>query len=256
MYIDESGDTHPIPQKGKNFFVLTGCVIYENNKIEIEKKLREIKGRFYQNPEIEIKSNFLRYANPDLTQSSPIKLNDRKKYDELEGAVADFLKTIPIVLYSVVIHKTGYWSRYPAQNPYHAAYIFLLERFEKFLEEKDALGIAIIDPREGQVDKHFIGRELDDIHSNLRWNDGFWRKCPRIIEKVLFAESDKTIGIQIADLYCYPIFHIFEYDKKGDEYWRFCDVTLPKFHMAGSRIDGIGLKFFPEESKKGLRYFT
>lgn len=256
MYIDESGDTIPLSQKGKKFLVLTGCIFFEKDKIEAEKSFRETKQKYYQNTEIEIKSNFLRYANPDLSEYSPIKLNDRAKYDELEKEVADLLKKIPITLFSVVIDKEGYWKKYPAQNPYNAAYIFLSERFQKFLEEKKSYGIAIIDPREGQVEKHFIGNELDNIHDKLRWDDGFWKKCPNIIEKVLFSASDKTIGIQIADLFCYPVFHVFEYNKTKDEYWRFRDLVCPKLYKVNSNVTGMGLKFFPEESKKDLRFFT
>lgn len=248
MYIDESGDTVPLTQKGKRFLVLTGCVIEESDKLLIEKGLREIKLKYYQDPDIEIKSNFLRYANPDLKEKSPIKLNDREKYDQLEVEVSDFLKNLSVSLYSIVIDKPKYWEQYPAQNPYRIAYILLLERFQKFLEEQNGLGICIIDPREGQVEKHYIGKELDDIHNLLRWKDGdFWSRCQNIIEKVLFAASDKTVGIQLADLFCYPIFNIFEYDKKKSEYWRFEKLTYPKLKE---------LKVFPEESKKGLRFYN
>lgn len=258
MYIDESGDTISLSQGGKNFLVLTGCIIEEKDKVSIEEEFRNIKQKYYQNPDIEIKSNFLRYANPDLPEQSPIKLKDRKKYDELENDVTGLLKNIPVVLYSVVIHKTGYWRLYPAQNPYEVAYIFLIERFQKYLKEKDSLGICIIDPREGQVEKSFIGDELDHIHSLLRWEDhGFWQKCPNIIERLLFATSEKTVGIQLADLYCYPIYHVFEYNKTKEDYWRFQEVTLPKLYKdASGRLLGYGLKFFPDKSKKGLRFFS
>ena len=117
LYIDESGDTIPLSQKGKKFLVLTGCIIHEDNIVEIESKLRSIKTKYFQNPDTEIKSNFLRYANPDLKESSPIKLNDRKKYNELEDDVTAFLKEIPVTLYSIVIDKTSYWQQYPSQNP-------------------------------------------------------------------------------------------------------------------------------------------
>lgn len=256
MYIDESGDTISISRDGTKFLILTGCIIHENDKVPIEKKFRDIKQEYYQNPDIEIKSNFLRYANPDLEENSPIKLKDRKKYDELENDIAKFLKEIPVTLYSVVIEKAGYWSQYPAQNPYEVAYIFLLERFQKYLAENDSLGICIIDPREGQVEKQYIGEELDHVHNLLRWqNGGFWIKCPNVIERVLFSTSDKTIGIQLADLYCYPVFNTFEYNKKKDEYWRYKEITFPKLYRKGSRVDGFGLKFFPDKSKKGLCYF-
>lgn len=256
MYIDESGDTISLSQGGKHFLVLTGCVIEEKEKVEIEKKFRDIKHKYYQNPEIEVKSNFLRYANPDLLQTSPIKLKSREMYDSLENDISRFLKHISATVFSVVIDKEAYWKQYPAQNPYEIAYIFLLERYQMFLQEKSELGICIIDPREGQVEKSFIGPALDKIHNLLRWQEhGFWQRCPNIIERLLFSTSDKTVGIQIADLYCYPVFHIFEYDKTKDEYWRFKDITYIKLHKKGTKVDGIGLKFFPETTKRDLRYF-
>lgn len=102
MYIDESGDTIPLSSDGKRFLILTGCAIHEDKIQEIEKKLREIKQKYYQNPDIEIKSNFLRYANPNLSESSPLKLNSKEKYDELEAEVNEFLKAIPVVLFCIV----------------------------------------------------------------------------------------------------------------------------------------------------------
>jgi len=257
MYIDESGDTIPLSQNGKKFLVLTGCIIQENDIHNIEEKFREIKGKYYQDPDIEIKSNFLRYANPDLMENSPLKLNSKKKYDELEKEIADFLKDINVTLYSVVVHKEPYWSQYPAQNPYHIAYVFLLERFQKYLKQKDSLGICIIDPREGQTEKHFMGNELSSLHEKMRHGDGsIWTKCPNIIEKLLFSQSDQTIGIQIADLFCYPIYHVFEYDKKPNGYWRFKELSLPKLYKHEGKIDGYGLKFFPDKTKKDLKFFS
>lgn len=254
MYIDESGDTIPLTQLGKKFLVLTGAVIHEADIPKIEEKFRKIKNKYYQDPDIEIKSNYLRYANPDLSEHSPIKLNDRQKYDELEKEMADFLKGIPVVLLSVVIDKTGFWKKFPAQNPYDQAYIFLLERFQKYLEEQKGLGICIIDPREGQVEKSFIGQDLDRIHNRLRFEESeLGRKCPNVIERLLFSTSDKTIGIQIADLFCYPIFHMFEYDKKPGQYWRFDELSTIKLYK---KDEGSGLDFFPPDTKKDLRFFN
>lgn len=257
MYIDESGDTVPLSQNGSKFLSLTGCIIDETNIPPIEKQLRDIKTKFFQNPDTEIKSNFLRYANPDLKESSPIKLNDRTKYNELEAAMTKFLKDIPVTLYSATIDKASYWQQYPSQNPYDIAYVFLLERFQKYLEKEKTYGICIIDPREGQVEKHYIGQDLDKIHNKMRWEpSGILNKCPNIIERLLFSTSDKTIGIQIADLYCYPIFHVFEYNKKQDDYWRFKELSLLKLYKQNGILDGFGLKFFPDNTKKGLRFFS
>ena len=256
MYIDESGDTIPVSQDGKKFLVLVGCIIEDIKIQEIAREFREIKHKYYQDYDIEIKSNFLRYANPDLSEDSPLKLNSKQKYNELEKDISDFLKKIDIVLYSVIIDKESYWDQYPSQNPYEIAYLFLAERFHKYLLETKSLGICIIDPREGQIEKHFIGNELSRLHDSMRWEDGqIWNKCPNIIEKLLYSQSDKTIGIQIADLYCYPIFNIFEYNKNKDEYWRFREVSFPKLFSKNGKIDGYGLKYFPDKTKKDLKFF-
>ena len=257
MYVDESGDTIPLSQNGKRFLVLTGCIIHEDSIQAIEGRIRRIKYEYYQDSDIEIKSNFLRYANPDLSENSPLKLNSRDRYDQLEKDVADFLKGIDVTLYSVVIQKEAYWLQYPAQNPYHIAYVFLLERFQKFLIKKKGLGICVIDPREGQTEKHFIGNELNSLHEKMRHEDGsVWTKCTNVVEKLLFSQSDQTVGIQIADMFCYPIYHVFEYDKNPNEYWRFRELSLPKLFKHEGKIDGYGLKYFPEITKKGLRFFS
>lgn len=256
MYIDESGDTVPLSQKGKSFLVLTGCIVNETERVGIESRLRDIKKKYFQNEDIEIKSNFLRYANPDVLISSPLKLHDREQYNKLEDEITKYLQDIPVELISVVIDKSAYWEQYPSQNPYEIAYLYLLERFQMYLKEKRALGLCIIDPREGQVEKTFIADSLEKIHHAMRWQDGgFWKKCPNIIERLLYSTSDGTIGIQIADLYCYPVFHVFEYNKGAEDYWRFNDITLPKLHKVNGNLDGFGLKFFPPKTKKRLKIF-
>lgn len=273
LYIDESGDTSSLNQGGSKVLVLTGCIVDERDKREIEIKFRAIKKKYYQNEEVEIKSNYLRYANPKITdkeKQSPIKLYDQERYDALQLDIQGFLKNIPITIISVVMDKKGYWTKYPSQNPYHTAYIFLMERFQTFLTYKDTLGLCIIDPREGRVvDKRNIDRELNDVHRLLQWEKGgFWKPCPRIIEKVLFSDSALTTGIQVADLFCYPIYHVFQYDKKQNEYEWFDKISGPKLYYhstiaassneseLGPQIDGTGLKFFPTETKKDFRFYS
>ncbi|HET9850084.1 MAG TPA: DUF3800 domain-containing protein [Candidatus Saccharimonadales bacterium] len=251
LYIDESGDTVPISQGGKNFFTLTGCIIDELDFGAIEEEFRKLKSSFYSDQEIEFKANFLRYANPDIPNvSSPLKLNDRGQYNQLENILSDFMKKIPVTVISIVIDKALYWKDWPAQNPYSTAYVFLLERFNMFLTENDSLGMAIIDPREGQVNKQFIGDHLRYVHRSMRYPsifDNWHGKTDRVIERLLYSASEDTIGIQLADIYGYATFHIYEYKKKANEYWRFSEVTLPKMRRGPSnQLKGYGLKIYPK----------
>lgn len=254
IYIDESGDTVPLSQNGSKFFVLTACIIDEHDRQKIEEGIREIKGRFYGDKDIEFKSNYLRYANPDVSLDSPLKLHDRERYNALETALADFLKTAPAILNSIVIDKPYYWSKYPAQSPYDTAYMFLLERLQLCLAENGDFGIVIIDPREGRVEKRFIGDRLERLHHRMRFGEQSisYKPTPNIVERLLYSDSQNTVGIQIADIYCYPIFHIFEYGKAPVDYWRFNDVTLPKLRKVNGKLLGYGLKIFSDKTKNGL----
>jgi len=256
IYIDESGDTIPLSQGGSKYFTLTACIIDENDRQKIEVDFRSIKYEFYKNPDIEFKSNFIRYANPDIPEhNSPLKLHSRERYNDLESNLTQFLKNIPVCLVSVVIDKEYYWQQYPSQNPYDAAYMFLLERIQLELKDKKSLGIVIIDPRDGRVEKHFIGDALEKLHHHMRFDKSpgiAYTATPNIVERLLYSDSSNTIGIQIADIYCYPVFHIFEYDKMADEYWRFHDITLPKLRVCNNKVDGYGLKVFSDKTKKDL----
>lgn len=160
MYIDESGDTIELSRGGKQFLVLTGCIIHESDRVAVEQALRGIKHEFYQNSDVEIKSNFLRYANPDLNESSPLKLHDRDRYNALEDKVTAFLMGLPATLIAIVIAKADFWRRYPSKNPYNTAYQFLIERFQHFLESAGDLGIAILDPR-GRTGHQALHRSRD-----------------------------------------------------------------------------------------------
>lgn len=134
--------------------------------------------------------------------------------------------------------KAHYWSKYPSQNPYDAAYMFLLECLQIFLDESKSLGIVIIDPREGRVKKRFIGDGLERLHHKMRFGNMpiSNKPTPNIVERLLYSDSQNTIGIQIADIYCYQVFHIFEYDKEPNSYWRFNDITLPKLRRVSGKL--------------------
>ena len=76
-----------------------------------------------------------------------------------------------------------------------------------------------------------------------------------VLEFVSLTRVKAKLRRLLTDLYCYPIFHVFEYNKGSNEYWRFCDVTLKKFYLVNGKLDGYGLKFFPDKTKKSLKFF-
>ncbi len=250
MYVDESGDTTTLQQGGSKFLVLTGCIVHEAAKVSIEQQFREIKYRFYTDYDVEIKSNFLRYANPDIRKGvSPIRLHSRERYNELESQVTKFLQDIDVTVLSVALDKRAFWDKYPSKKPYEAAYDLLIDEFQAFLESHGSLGLCILDPREGNVEKRLMDADIDRTHHKLRWECGtFGGICPDVIERVLFSSSDLTVGIQIADLYCYPVLHVLQYGKSPKDYWRFSDVTQKKLYK--------DVVLFPANTKTDFRHLS
>jgi hypothetical protein len=225
FYIDESGDTAPLENGGTKIFTLAGTIIDDSDYQNIEEPLRQIKQKYFNNPDIEIKSNFLRYANPLIKIDSPLKLNLKEKYDDLEAEVTKLLIDIPVQVIATAINKTDYWQNSPSGNVYAHAYEKLLLQFQKYLAKENERGLCVIDPRENMGEKHYFGNEINDLHERLRH---IKNNVPNIIEKLLFSESHQTIGIQLADLYGYPLFHIQEYRKNPSEYWRYNETTARK----------------------------
>ncbi|MBQ6438226.1 DUF3800 domain-containing protein [bacterium] len=58
FYIDESGDTATFSQGGRKYLVLCGCIVDDGDYLEIERRLRDIKLKYWNNSDIEIKSIF------------------------------------------------------------------------------------------------------------------------------------------------------------------------------------------------------
>ena len=95
VYIDESGDTIPLSQEGSKWFCLSAYIVDEDDRKNIETNLRDIKYKFYKDPDVEFKSNFIRYANPDLPDyASPLKLHSRERYNDLETQLTKYLVDI------------------------------------------------------------------------------------------------------------------------------------------------------------------
>lgn len=55
------------------------------------------------------------------------------------------------------------------------------------------------------------------------------------------------------DLYCYPIYHMFEYNKAKGEYWRFDELSRIKFYKQNEELEGLTI--YPDKTKKGLHFF-
>jgi len=84
----------------------------------------------------------------------------------------------------------------------------LLERIQICLTEHNSLGIVIIDPRDGRVEKKFIGDGLERIHHKMRFGNMPISKkpTPNIVERLLYSDSKTQLGYSLRTYIAIPYF--------------------------------------------------
>ncbi len=259
MYVDESGSTSPFSPSNNSsrvaekHFVLSGCLVTGAELQRLSVLFRDFKKRFFDGQDLELKSNSVRYASPDRPHGSSGPLAeffpDAHRYQIFQEGLRGLLRGAQVKLLLAVVDKsqTLHSKDYsgPQEAIYQWSYTQLLSSFQKYLEEHDDHGICIADPRQGNVDKGLMR-----MHDVVRWNESpNWKKCDRIVEKLLFSESSSTLGIQLSDLLGYPIYHHLKYGlgHKGSKTW----LSLSRLKL----LKPYGVVYFPWNSKKGHPFF-
>ena len=90
---------------------------------------------------------------------------------------------------------------------------------------------------------------LNDNHVKKRSSTGgyTWKNLSIIIENILFVDSKYSNFIQLTDLCAYNVFHAFQYNKPGYEYFQ---KILPKYHSDESGVLlNYGIVYKPAERK-------
>ena len=95
-------------------------------------------------------------------------------------------------------------------------YVYLLERFYYFLDEKSASGILVFDELDKAQSHLLVGRIENYFKKTIKGR----LRSSLIIPEPFFVHSDLTTGIQVADLIAYIISWGFRPEKNSDEVLR------------------------------------
>ncbi len=90
-------------------------------------------------------------------------------------------------------------------------YVYLLERFYYFLEEKKETGLLVVDQTDQSEDRRFV-RRLERYFTVTQ--PGRVRSA-RIVPSPFFVSSDMAYPIQVADVCIYCVNHAFRLPGKG-----------------------------------------
>ena len=235
MYVDDSG----VPDLNDNspFYVISGVIIHESDMTKMKNMVDEFKDRNF-------KSN---YVNAEIHTHDIYK--SRKEFDgitlqekyDLLNKLYELINNLPITVISVGIDKKRAKNEMPHWDVFKAAWTFLIERFDSFIDDNDdSTNKGII-----RIDKSCKIQESTtmELVNNLRKNGSYYQKIKHIIEEPQFLDSHRRRGLQLADVTAYCTVRNLTQSTKFQPYWNIVESKLRR--SRSGQILGYGLKIFP-----------
>lgn len=169
---------------------------------------------------------------------------------DLADRLFDALSAAPITCFAVVLRpiagrRAEGLERFFADDEatYTTALTFMAERFQRFLVEADSHGVMVLDSRHREVDDR-----LRRFFDRLQEQGTPFTSLDRIVDSLLLGPSHFSLGLQAADL---VVASTLAGRTQMGEASRRHKQLLPRFarHPATGKVEGVGLKEFPEKMK-------
>lgn len=268
LFMDESGlisipgvgNSHPVEPKTR-YFTLGGVILHASQWHAAQEALADAKDAIGIPRDAEVKwRDLVRCAGP---------FSGKTETDCL-AFVSDLVSRLtklnhPPVGIAVIIDKVEGWQdKWYYQNSddtYNLALRFMLQRFANFLhfdsEYKNDMALVVADKRTDQQDER-LRSHFDRLVSGGELYSGvmagravippfaFEERIAkqfrdRVVESLVFQRSDKSVGLQLADLIAGPIQQ--EVTARGNLY---ADAIRPLLRKGPrGQIEGYGLVMFP-----------
>ena len=232
IFIDENGseECKKLKEKVKNnihltddekYFTLTACIFnkesYSNTSIKIKKLKYKYwtKGMYYDS-----KNNKNKYV---CLHSREIRRHENAfndsiiNYNKFVNNLSDILKTVDCQIISVSIDLEKYLKKDYNEKVYEKAFDLLIKSYcnnKRIDNQKD---LIILESRGKQSDKRLLKFIVNHIkNQNTTVN--------RLIKGIFFNpkwfddKSSTYAGLEIADLFSYPIHQYIKYNKTNKSY--------------------------------------
>jgi Protein of unknown function (DUF3800) len=239
LFLDESGQ---LEQKG--LFALGGIAVQERDWPILRRLWQEAQSAHRWPLDREIKWHGIR------TGAVPPAVAD---------GIFDALSAAPITCYVVLLDLALGPKVFPAdqheyfrtaEDSYATALMFLAERFQHLLADRDDLGIIVIDSRFREKDSR-----LRRFFSDLQEEGTPYMRLDRIVEGLFLGPSQYSVGLQCADL---VVASSAAAERGVGDGRRYFTQMLPLFavHPVTGKRNGVGVKRFPEEADRSARTET
>ena len=242
MYVDDSGNSDINDRT--NFFVTGGVIIHENALNSMKDDIQNYKDTEFtgqlQGAEIhvyEIYKEKKSFAGVPLQQ----RLN-------LLQQLYSIINQIPITTIVIGIDKRKFIQRHSdPKEILDYGYMLLVERFDKFLNEKNDNGIIRID-RSTNLQQAFLNKidsRILNIINKVRKKGTRWQTAATsIVEEPLFLPSHLRKGLQIADAVAYCSTRHINGHQNFAAHWQ---VVYSKLRTGpNGQVIGYGYRIYPQ----------
>lgn len=262
MFIDENGNSgaiNKIFQKRLNgetvsddekYFTITGCIFKKRDYSIMRNNIRKLKEKYWKDGYYyDTKHNDTRYV---CFHSREIRMhtgpfNEKLiNYKQFVDELSFVLSNIDCKIISVSINLEEYILRNESISVYEKAFDLLLERYIYATDNKKK-GIIMLESR-GKKDDRLLLKHIYDIVciKGVRriGTDELNEKVIGVYfnPKWYGGHSSTFSGLEIADLFSYPIHQYVKYKKENPSF----DVIKRKIDCYPNYINK-GIKIFPQE---------
>ncbi|MEW5717373.1 MAG: DUF3800 domain-containing protein [Chloroflexota bacterium] len=243
FYFDECGNiqTNVKSIAAYPWFALGAVAIHDQQWRALGVDLDALKHRYFTDmlpEEIEIKSALLRAWGTPRVQLPWARLNA----NQMRALVDEFYalyQRYALTLFFAVVDKRSYMQSASPNEPLYAhAFDALLAALERFLIERDDIGLCFLDEFKG-VDRQVIGRYT-------------WRKraiqaarVERIVEPPSFVSSRFSPMISLADIVVYNVYRRYREDAPQYSYFQRIAPHIYRDPQTGT-MDDAGMILLPK----------
>ena len=232
------------------YFTITGCIFEKTNYSKMRNDIRKLKSKYWNNGYYnDTKHNDTRYV---CFHSRDIRRHDGAFNDSVINHsnfikdLSNMLVNIDCMIISVSINLEEFIRQGHLENVYEKGFDLLLERYI-YATKNNKKGIIMLESRGKKDDKELLKHIYDIIHNKGK-NKISTKEFEDKIVGVYFnpkwydGHSSTFCGLEIADLFSYPIHQYIKYKKENLSFNVIKDkiVCYPKF-------ENKGIKVFPKE---------
>ena len=234
----------------EKFFTVTGCIFEKANYSKMRNDIRKLKNKFWSNGFFnDTHFNESRYV---CLHSREIRRHDKAFNDKIINYTAfiselsSVLEKVECKIISITINIENFIKEGYTNNIYENAFYFLIERYIYATENKKK-GIIMLESR-GKVDDRKLLNHIREIVFERGRDKISTKELQNKIVGIYFnpkwygGHSSTYAGLEIADLFSYPIHQYVKYKKTNSSF------ELIKNKIVGyPNFNGKGLKVFPKE---------